>query len=98
MHSLIVIEKLFLITFIFNCLLFPSLKANQMFHVEIESLILVMKKYNGKFSENKYEKNKFKYRSSKINNCTAIVKVANEKNPSIDTYKVNICNAELKQI
>ena len=70
-----------------------SSKAYQVFSVEIDSLVLVMKTINKK--KNFKEKANQRFQTFKINECNALVNIKNINNLSIVSYKVNICDKKI---
>ena len=73
--------------------LFSPLRAS-VFDGEIESLILVMSKYENDKNANIDFKKQKKYRSFRIDQCKAIVKVKEE---NIKTFEVDICEKKLER-
>ena len=70
-----------------------SSKAYQVFSVEIDSLVLVMKTINKK--KNFKEIANQRFQTFKINECNALVNIKNINNLSIVSYKVNICDKKI---
>ena len=82
------ILKLLLTFFLIN-----SVNAKT-FHLEIESILMVMKnleKYN-----KSYKIKEIKYKAIPIDNCVCIIELS--KNFIFNTLKVNICDKKIEEI
>ena len=63
-----------------------EIKANENFYVEIDSLIMIMKKEKGLTKRTNYKK---KYLASKVDLCSCIISIKEGNN--YRSYLVNIC-------
>ena len=70
-----------------------SSKANQIFSVEIDSILLVMNTFDNRKTSK--EKANQRYHSSRIDECNAVISVKNIKKQLVVSYKVNICDKEI---
>ena len=70
----------------------PS-KANQIFSVEIDSILLVMNTFDNRKTSK--EKANQRYHSLRIDECNAVISVKNINKHSVVSYKVNICDKEI---
>ena len=70
-----------------------SSKANQIFSVEIDSILLVMNTFDNRKTSK--EKENQRYDSLRIDECNAVISVKNINKNSVVSYKVNICDKEI---
>ena len=70
-----------------------SSKANQIFSVEIDSILLVMNTFDNRKTSK--EKENLSYSSLRIDECNAVISVENINKSSVVSYKVNICDKEI---
>ena len=63
-----------------------EIKANENFYVEIDSLIMIMKKEKSLTKNTNYKK---KYLASKVDSCSCIISIKEGNN--YRSYIVNIC-------
>lgn len=70
-----------------------SSKANQIFSVEIDSILLVMNTFDNRKTSK--EKENQRYSSLRIDECNAVISVENINKSSVVSYKVNICDKEI---